>query len=124
MPAEGLLRKETKLFIPGGKRLYCLRRVIHTAEANLSLQVLPAVAEGEIYDIVDQVIAMVADSGLKYIVGPLETSIEGDLDTLLELVKKAQNICIAAGAPRVISIIKIDYKPDGVTMDEKIGKYH
>ncbi len=100
------------------------KEVIHTAEANLSLQVLPAVAEDRIYDIVDQVIAMVADSGLKYIVGPLETSIEGDLDTLLELVRKAQAICIAAGAPRVISIIKIDYKPDGVTMDEKIGKYH
>lgn len=92
-------------------------------EANLSLQVLPAVAEEDIYAVVDQVIQMIAESGLKYIVGPLETSIEGDLDTLLELVKKAQHICIAAGAPRVISVVKIDYKPDGVTMDEKIYKY-
>lgn len=92
-------------------------------EANLSLQVLPAVTEDKIYEVVDKVIQMIAESGLKYIVGPLETSIEGDLDTLLELVKKAQHICIAAGAPRVISVIKIDYKPDGVTMDEKVSKY-
>ncbi|HEX3010583.1 MAG TPA: thiamine-binding protein [Syntrophomonadaceae bacterium] len=93
------------------------------AEANLSLQILPVVSEDKIYGVVDQVIEMIAQSGLNYIVGPLETSIEGDLDTLLQLVKKAQQICVEAGAPRVISVIKIDYKPTGVTMDEKIGKY-
>jgi uncharacterized protein (TIGR00106 family) len=100
-----------------------IKEVILVAEANLSLQVLPAVAEDKLYGVVDQVIEMISESGLKYIVGPMETSIEGDLDALLELVKKAQKICIAAGAPRVISVVKIDYKPEGVTMDEKIGKY-
>lgn len=93
------------------------------SKANLSLQILPVVAEDEIYDIVDKVISLIENSGLKYIVGPMETTIEGELDSLLDLVKKSQEICVEAGASRVISIIKIDYKPDGVTMDEKIGKY-
>jgi uncharacterized protein YqgV (UPF0045/DUF77 family) len=53
----------------------------------------------------------------------METTIEGDIEILLELVKKAQDICIAEGASSVMSVIKIDYRPDGVTIDEKIHKY-
>jgi len=48
---------------------------------------------------------------------------EGELDQLLEIVKKAQEICIEQGATRVISGIKIDYKKTGVTIDEKVEKY-
>ncbi len=92
-------------------------------EANLSLKILPVVAEEQIYPIVDQVIAMIRDSGFNYHVSPNDTTVEGDLDSLLNLVKRAQEICIAAGAPRVISIISIDYKPEGVTIDEKISPY-
>ncbi len=92
-------------------------------EANLSLQILPIVEEERVYPIVDQVIGLIQSSGLNYQVGPMETSLEGDLNTLLNLVKQAQEICIQAGAPRVVSVIKIDYKPDGVTMDEKTQKY-
>jgi len=93
------------------------------ANANLSLQVLPRVADAELYGVVDKVIAMIQASGLNYVVGPMETTIEGDLDVLLELVRQAQHICVEAGAQRVMSVVKIDYKPDGVTIDEKIAKY-
>lgn len=91
--------------------------------ANLSLQILPVVEEENIYSIVDQVIGMIQDSGLDYVVGPMETTVEGELETLLGLVKEALNICIEAGAPRALAVVKIDYKPLGVTIDEKISKY-
>lgn len=90
---------------------------------NVSLQVVPNVPEDKIYPVVDKVIEMIAKSGVKYQVGPMETTMEGELDTLLEIVKKAQNICIEQGASRVLSVVKIDYKGEGVTMDEKIHKY-
>jgi len=93
------------------------------AEANLSLQILPVVDEDKIYGIVDKVIGVIKDSHLKYVVGPMETTIEGDLDTLLGLVKKALAVCTEAEVARVIAVVKIDYKPGGVTIDEKIGKY-
>jgi uncharacterized protein YqgV (UPF0045/DUF77 family) len=48
---------------------------------------------------------------------------EGELEELLEMVKRTQEICIEAGAPRVVSIVKIDYKKTGVSIDEKVGKY-
>lgn len=93
------------------------------AHVNLSLQVLPSVSEEKIYPVVDKVIHMIQETGLKYEVGPMETTIEGELEVLLEIVKKAQEICVKEGATRVISMIKIDYKPEGVTMNEKIYKY-
>lgn len=95
----------------------------NTATANVGLQVLPGVPPEEVYPVVDKVIAMIAQSGVTYEVGPMETTMEGDLDELLELVKKAQHLCIEAGAGSVMSIVKIHYKPKGVTIDEKIGKY-
>lgn len=93
------------------------------ARVNVSLQVIPNVPEEQIYPVVDKVIEMIAKSGVKYEVGPMETTMEGELDELLEIVKKAQKICTEEGAKRVVSVVKIDYKEEGVTMDEKISKY-
>lgn len=93
------------------------------SNANVSLQVLPVVEEEKLYPLVDEVIDFIDKSNVKYTVGPMETTMEGDLDELLGIVKKAQDICIEKGAGRVVSVVKIDYKPEGVTMDEKISKY-
>ncbi|MCY6372003.1 thiamine-binding protein [Clostridium ganghwense] len=90
---------------------------------NVSLQILPVVEEERIYPVVDKVIEYIDSCDVKYEVGAMETTMEGDLDKLLEIVKKAQDICVNEGAARVISIVKIDYKPEGVTMNEKTYKY-
>ncbi|MCY6356076.1 thiamine-binding protein [Clostridium sp. ZS2-4] len=90
---------------------------------NVSLQILPVVKEEKIYPVVDKVIEYIDSCGVKYEVGPMETTMEGDLDELMEIVKKAQDICVKEGAARVVSIVKIDYKPEGVTMNEKTYKY-
>jgi uncharacterized protein (TIGR00106 family) len=90
---------------------------------NVSLQILPSVPEERLYQVVDKVIALIEESGVKYVVGPMETTMEGELHELLGIVEKAQEICIANGAARVVSVVKIDYKASEVTIDEKIQKY-
>lgn len=90
---------------------------------NVSLQILPSVEDSRLYEVVDKVISYIESQGVKFEVGPMETTMEGDLDTLLDIVKKSQEICLKEGAGRVISIVKIDYKKGGVTIDEKILKY-
>lgn len=90
---------------------------------NVSLQIIPSVEEEKLYEVVDKVISYIEKSGVKFEVGPMETTMEGKLDELLEIVKNAQEICFREGAGRVISIVKIDYKKGGVTIDEKIFKY-
>jgi len=90
---------------------------------NVSFQVLPIVKEERVYEIVDKVIEYIDKSGVKYEVGAMETTMEGDFDKLIDIVRKSQQICIKEGVPRVVSIVKIDYKPEGVTIDEKVKKY-
>jgi len=53
----------------------------------------------------------------------METTMEGELEQLLEIVKQAQQVCTNSGADRILSVIKIDYSSRGVTIDEKVGKY-
>jgi len=93
------------------------------AVCNVSLQVIPMVCKDRTYEVVDKVIAYIDSCNVKYEVGPMETTMEGELDQLLEIVKQAQYICIDEGAERVLTVVKIDYKHGGVTLDEKIKKY-
>ena len=90
---------------------------------NVSLQILPMEKEERIYEIVDKVIKYIDKSGVKYEVGAMETTMEGDYDKLMDIVKESQQICVREGVPRIVSIVKIDYKPEGVTIDEKVKKY-
>lgn len=90
---------------------------------NVSLQIVPSVPEEEIYPVVDRVIEYVDQSGVNYVVGPMETTMEGNLSDLLKIIEEVQGICVDAGAKRVLSVVKIDFKPGGVTIDEKISKY-
>lgn len=90
---------------------------------NISLKILPRVPEEEIYPVVDQVIQLIQASGIKHLVGPTETTMEGGWDEIFAVIKKAHELCFDLGAGRVLSLIQVDMKVGGVTMDEKIYKY-
>jgi len=86
---------------------------------NLSLQIIPVVPEEELYPVVDKVIDLIKKSGVKHIVGPMETTMEGELDYLLQIVARAQQVCTDSGVERILTVVKIDYSTRGVTIDEK-----
>lgn len=91
---------------------------------NLGFQVIPKTTSHNTYEIVDKAIEVVQQSGVKYEVGPMETVMEGELDELMDIVKRAQDACIEAGATEVMTYVKIHYRPHkGVTIDEKMEKY-
>jgi len=94
-------------------------------EASMAIQVLPQVAGDEVLRIVDKVIAYIKSAGLKTVVGPFETVIEGKFDVLMDIAKECQLICIREGAPGLLTYIKIAYNPNGGTwsIDEKITKH-
>ncbi|HNZ83100.1 MAG TPA: thiamine-binding protein [Sedimentibacter sp.] len=96
-------------------------------EANIAIQVLPHVSDDEeVLRIVDEVIDYIKGTGLNYYVGPSETSVEGDYDQLMEIVKNCQLVAIRAGAPKVSAYVKISLAPEGgvFTIEEKVSKYH
>jgi len=106
--------------------LFYLKEVI-MKNCALAIQVLPNV-EGreELIRVVDEVIEYIQSTGLDYFVGPFETTVEGDFEQIMEIIKFSQLRAIEAGAPSVSSYIKLSYNPgnDLLTTDEKISKYH
>lgn len=89
---------------------------------NVGVQVLPL--HDDVYSIVDAAIKVIHDSGVKYEVGPLETTMEGDdLDQLIDIAKAAHRACFQAGAGKVVTIIKIADALEGTTIEDKVGKY-
>ena len=95
-------------------------------EASVAIQVLPAVEGEDVIRVVDSVISYIKQSGLNVFVGPFETTVEGDFETLMGIIKEALLICIREGAPSVASYIKIFYNPGaGVwSIDKKISKHN
>lgn len=93
-------------------------------QINLAIQVLPKSESAGAYQLVDEAIRVIQDSGLKYLVCPFETVIEGDYNTVMDVVRKVQEICFAAGADELLVNIKIQIrKNEDVTIEEKVGKY-
>jgi uncharacterized protein YqgV (UPF0045/DUF77 family) len=92
--------------------------------ASVAIQVLPKVDGENTLRIVDTVIGYIKSTGLNYVVGPFETTIEGDYDKLMEIVKHCSLLCVEAGAPGVMTYVKISYNPGGVwTIAEKTDKH-
>ena len=94
--------------------------------ASVAIQVLPKVDnDDELIRVVDEVIDYIKSTGLNYFVGPCETSIEGEYDQLMEIVKECQLVAVRAGAKSVSAYVKINYRPEGdvLTIDEKVSKY-
>lgn len=89
---------------------------------NVAVQVLPLVKD-DVYAVVDRAIAVIAASGVKYEVGPMETTLEGPLDKLMEVAQAAHLACFAGGAERVVTLIKIGDQINGTTIAEKVDKY-
>lgn len=95
--------------------------------ASVAIQVLPkAENDNELIRIVDEVIAYIQSTGLSYYVGPCETSIEGEYDELMDIIKECQHIAVRAGAKEVSAYVKITYRPEGevLTIERKVTKHH
>ena len=90
-------------------------------DITVSFQVIPVCDEP--YPVVDKAIEVVQRSGVKYEVGPHETTMEGELDQLLEIVKAGHRACFEAGAQRVITFVKIADAVGGTTIADKVAKY-
>ncbi|RYE25878.1 MAG: thiamine-binding protein [Sphingobacteriales bacterium] len=92
---------------------------------NLAIQVLPLQkSTEEAYAIIDKVIAAIAGSGMKYLVCPFETVIEGPYDQIIKLLGDIQMLCFDNGAESLLINMKLHTsKTRDMAIDDKIGKY-
>ncbi|AGX03566.1 MULTISPECIES: thiamine-binding protein [Bacillaceae] len=94
------------------------------ASTLISIQIIPKTKNGEdVIPYVDEAIKIIAESGVKYEVHPLETTMEGELEELFRIIARMNERMIAMGSKNVISQVKILFQPDGITMDDLTDKY-
>ncbi len=94
------------------------------SNALLSLQIIPRTgSHDQDMALVDRAIAVIDRSGVTYRVGPLETTMEGELEVLLDVVRRVNEEMVAHGSPSVLSQVRILYDPVGASMDELTAKY-
>ena len=63
-----------------------------------------------------------AEKGVKYEMSSMGTNIEGDLDQLFDLARRMHCSAFAAGAQRVVTVMRIDDRRDQVaTIQSKVA---
>jgi uncharacterized protein (TIGR00106 family) len=94
------------------------------ANALVSIQIIPKTKNNEdVIPYVDRAIEIIANSGVKHQVSPLETTMEGELDHLLQIIQDMNAAMIQMGSPSVLSQVKILFNPSGASMDKLTEKY-
>ncbi|MEO1049448.1 MAG: thiamine-binding protein [Bacteroidota bacterium] len=90
----------------------------------MSIQIVPKTEKADYYPIIDEAIEAIKASGLKHMVTPFSTVIEGSYDELMELARLAQQKCLEAGANELLVNIQLHLKQNAdVTFEEKISKH-
>lgn len=93
-------------------------------QALLSVQILPTTVGGEsVIPYVDRAIEVIKASGVNYRVGPLETTMEGEMDELLEILKRMNEAMFEMGCPSVLSQVKLLAGGPNASIDKLLEKY-
>lgn len=91
---------------------------------NLGIQIVPKSKLIDSYWLVDQAIEVIQKSGVKHVVTPFETVMEGTQDELLEIAREAQQAVLDAGADEVLVYYRMQIRKDkDVSIEDKTGKY-
>jgi uncharacterized protein (TIGR00106 family) len=70
----------------------------------------------------EPVVNEIKKSGLKYMICPMGTVVEGEIDEILELVKRCHKVIFESGVKRVVISIRIDDRIDKpLTIESKLG---
>jgi uncharacterized protein YqgV (UPF0045/DUF77 family) len=92
---------------------------------NLGIQIVPKSETEDAYSLVDKAIAVIQQSGIKHVVTPFETVMEGPQTQLLEIAKKAQQAVLEGGADEVLVYYRMQIRKNAdVSMEDKTAKYN
>ncbi|GAB2615753.1 thiamine-binding protein [Belliella aquatica] len=97
----------------------------HKHIINMGIQIVPKSKTLDSYFLVDKAIEVIQKSGVKYVVTPFETVMEGEQKELMEIAQRAQEAVLDAGADEVLIYYRMQIrKAKDVWIMDKIGKYN
>ena len=97
---------------------------MHQYTINASLQILPIVQDKHPYEWVDEAIAIIQQSNIKYEVEPFATVVEGTYREVMEVINNINDYLQKKGCAEWILNAQIQIRASGnITGDEKIAKF-
>ena len=97
---------------------------MHTFIINASIQIIPIVEDKHPYEWVDEAIAIIQESGIKYEVGPFATVIEGTYAQVMQVVHDVNEYLYQKGCEEWISNLQIQIRSKkDITAEEKTSKF-
>jgi uncharacterized protein YqgV (UPF0045/DUF77 family) len=97
---------------------------MHHYIINASIQLLPLVLDRHPYDWVDEAIAVIQQSGVKYEVGPFATVVEGSYDEVMQVIHQVNEHLVRRGCAEWITNLQIQIRSSGdITGSEKTEKF-
>ena len=97
---------------------------MHDYLINASIQILPIVQDKHPYDWVDEAIAVIQQSGIKYEIGPFATVIEGTYEEVMAVVHKVNEHLLSQKCNEWIASVQLNIRSaKDITADEKVSKF-
>ena len=89
-------------------------------DIQLSLQIVPLDDRSTAYQTIDKAIEIIQNSGLTYLITPMETVIQGPYEKVQKVAFEAQKAVAEAGTMEFLVYTKMHIRMNGnVTMEEK-----
>jgi uncharacterized protein (TIGR00106 family) len=97
---------------------------MHQFIVNASIQIVPVVQDRHPYEWVDEAIAVIQESGIKYEIGPFATVVEGRYEEVMAVIKAVNEYLYAHHCREWIANVQIQVRSGGdITADEKTEKF-
>jgi len=97
---------------------------MHNYIINASIQIVPIVQDKHPYEWVDEAIAVIQQSGIKYDVGPFATVLEGTYGEVMKVVHDVNEYLYSKSCNEWISNVQIQIRSSGdITGEEKTEKF-
>ena len=97
---------------------------MHNYIINASIQIVPIVRDKHPYEWVDEAIAVIQQSGIKYDVGPFATVLEGTYGEVMKVVHDVNEYLYSKSCNEWISNVQIQIRSSGdITGEEKKEKF-
>lgn len=98
---------------------------MHDYIINASIQVVPLVVEKHPYEWVDEAIAIIQQSGIKYEVGAFATIIEGRYSEVMQVITDVNEYLVQKECTEWITSVQLQIRSKGnMTGDEKTEKFN
>lgn len=97
---------------------------MHSHIISASIQIIPLAQDRHPYAWVDEAIAIIKASGIKYKVGAFATVVEGNYNMVMQVVHDVQEHLFRSGCAEWVAQLQLQVRAGGdITAEEKTAKY-